>query len=121
MSSAVQQILGDMARLPGVVAVFVVSKEGFVVEKVVSGGVELDEDAVAAMLTAVHGSSTQLGSELELGRPENITLEFPGHYFLVYDLGREHLLALLADRAKAVLGRLRYEIKKQAPRIASSL
>ncbi|MCE4605665.1 MAG: roadblock/LC7 domain-containing protein [Desulfurococcales archaeon] len=120
MSSPLQRILGDMARIPGVTAIFVVSKEGFVIEKATAGTISIDEDAIAAMLTAVYGSTTQLGEELELGKPETTTLEYPGHYLLVHDMG-ENLLTVLADRGKAVLGRLRYEVKKQAPRIANVL
>ncbi len=120
MSSPVQRILGDMTRIPGVLAVFVVSKEGFIIEKATAGTLNIDEDAVAAMITAVYGSTTQLGQELELGKPETTTLEYPGHYLLLHDMG-ENILTVLADRGKAVLGRLRYELKKQAPRIASVL
>ncbi len=119
MSSPVQRILGDMARIPGVSAVFVISKEGFIIEKATTG-ITIDEDAVAAMLTAVYGSTTQLGEELELGKPEVATLEYPGYYILLQDMG-ENLLVVLADRGRAVLGRLRYELKKQAPRIANVL
>jgi predicted regulator of Ras-like GTPase activity (Roadblock/LC7/MglB family) len=121
MASPVQRILTDMTRTPGIVAVFVVSKEGFVIERVMTGGLNVDEDALAAMITAVIGSITQLGEELGIGRPEITTLEFPGHYVLIYDIGGENLLAVLADRSQAVLGRIRYEIKKQGPRIASAL
>ena len=120
MSTPVQRILSDMTRAPGVLGIFVVSKEGFVIEKATAGTLNVDEDAIAAMLTAVHGSTSQLGETLEIGKPEMLTLEFPGHYILVYDLG-ENLLAVLADRSKAILGRLRYELKKQAPRIAGVL
>ncbi|MEB3787158.1 MAG: roadblock/LC7 domain-containing protein [Desulfurococcales archaeon] len=120
MSSPVQRILSDMVRIPGVTAIFVVSKEGFIIEKASTGTLNIDDDALAAMLIAAYGSTTQLGEELELGKPETTTLEFPGHYLLVQDLG-ENVLVVLADRAKAVLGRLRYELKKQAPRIAGAL
>ncbi len=121
MASPVQRILSDMIRIPGISAIFVISKEGFVVERSSSGAINVDDDAVAAMVTAVYGSVTQLGGELEMGRPEIITLEFSGHYFLIYDIGGEHLLAVMADRNQAMLGRVRYEIKKQGPRIAGVL
>ncbi len=120
MSSPVQKVLSEMVRIPGVTAIFIVSKEGFLVEKSTTGTLNIDEDAVAAMITATYGATTQLGEELELGKPEMTTLEFPGHYLLFHDMG-ENLLAVLADRSRAVLGRLRYEIKKQAPRIANML
>ncbi len=120
MSTPIQRILADMTRTPGVLAIFIVSKEGFIIDKATAGTLNVDEDAIAAMLTAVYGSTTQLGQELELGKPETTTLEYPGHFLLIHDMG-ENLLVLLADRAKAILGRLRYELKKQAPRIANSL
>jgi len=120
VSTPVQRILADMTRIPGVTAIFIISKEGFVIEKASAGTLNIDEDALAAMITAVYGSTAQLGQELELGKPEIATLEYPGHYLLIHDMG-ENLLTVLADRGKAVLGRLRYELKKQAPRIASVL
>ncbi len=121
MATPVQRVLSEMIRTPGITAVFVISKEGFVVEKVTSGTMNIEDDAVAAMVTAVYGSVNQLGSELEMGKPEILTLEFPGHYFLIQDIGGEHLLAVMADRNQAMLGRVRYEIKKQGPRIAGML
>jgi len=120
VSSQVSRILGDLVRVPGVLAVFVVSKEGFVVDKAETGTLEIDEDAVAAMTVTVLGSAEQLGGELNIGKPEILTLEYRGNIVLLHDLG-EHLLALLADKSKAVLGRLRYEVKKQAPRIRDAL
>ncbi len=120
MSSPVQRILSDITRIPGVVAVFIVSKEGFVIDKAATGTLNLDEDAFAAMVTAVLGSIEQLGGELQIGRPEITTLEFPGHYLLIHNIG-DNIVALQADRSQAVLGRLRYEMKKQAPRIANTL
>ncbi len=121
MSAAVGRVLTDMIRIPGVAAVFVVSKDGFIVEKAVGGGLEVDEDAIAAMITAVYGSTNQLGEELKMGTPDTVTLEYPGHYVLLHDLGGEHMVAVMAEKARAVLGRLRYEIRKQAPRIKQSL
>jgi len=120
VSTPVQRILADMTRIPGVTAIFIISKEGFVIEKASAGTLTIDEDALAAMITAVYGSTAQLGQELEIGKPEIATLEYPGHYLLIHDMG-DNLLTVLADRGKAVLGRLRYELKKQAPRIASVL
>ncbi|MEB3772293.1 MAG: roadblock/LC7 domain-containing protein [Desulfurococcales archaeon] len=121
MSTTVGRVLTDIIRVPGVVAVAIISKEGFVVEKAIGGGFDVDEDAAAAMITAVYGSTTQLGEELKLGTPDTITLEYPSHYILVHDLGGEHMVSIIAEKARAVLGRLRYEIRKQAPRIKQSL
>lgn len=116
--SPLKRVLSDISRIPNVQGVFVISKEGFVVESAVSGG-EFDEEALAAMLTAAMGSIEAFGRELELGKPEIITIEFTGYIALISDLG-EHVVALLAVKG-AILGRLRYELKKQIPRIKASL
>ncbi len=113
-----KRALTDLSRVPNVQGVFIVSKEGFVIESVLTGG-SFDTDALAAMITATMGSIESLGKELELGRPEIVTIEFTGSITLVSDLG-ENIIVLVADRG-AVLGRLRYELRKQLPRIKASL
>ncbi|RLG82259.1 MAG: roadblock/LC7 domain-containing protein [Thermoprotei archaeon] len=97
---------------------FVISKDGFVIESITTAGA-FNPDALAAMITAAIGATESMGKELELGRPEIVTMEFTGSIVLVMDLG-DSVLALVADR-NAVLGRLRYEMKKQAPRIRAAL
>ncbi len=113
-----KRVLTDLSRIPHVQGVFVVSKEGFIVESITASGA-FDEEALAAMITTAMGSIETLGKELELGKPEIATLEFSGSITLITDLG-EHVVALVAERG-AVLGRLRYELKKQLPRIRASL
>lgn len=113
-----KRALTDLSRVQGVQGVFVVSKEGFTIESVTASGA-FDEEALAAMVTAAMGSVEALGKELELGKPEMLTLEFSGSLTLVSDIG-EHVVVLVAEKG-AVLGRLRYELKKQLPRIRSAL
>ncbi len=113
-----KRVLTDLSRIPYVQGVFVISKEGFTIDSVTATGA-FDEEALAAMLTAAMGSIEAFGKELELGKPEIVTLEFSGSITLISDLG-EHVVALIAERG-AVLGRLRYELKKQLPRIRASL
>ncbi len=113
-----KRVLTDVSRIPHVQGVFVISKEGFMIESIMASG-SFDEEALAAMLTAAMGSIETLGKELELGKPEIATLEFTGSIALVSDIG-ENIVALIAERG-AVLGRLRYELKKQLPRIKAAL
>ncbi len=113
-----KRALTDLSRVQGVQGVFVVSKEGFTIESVTASGA-FDEEALAAMVTAAIGSVEALGKELELGKPELVTLEFSGALALVDDLG-EHAVVVIAEKG-AVIGRLRYELKKQIPRIRSAL
>ena len=114
-------VLSDLIRVPGISGAYLVSSEGFVVEKASAGGQNIDDDALAAMVVAVFGSTTQLGETLQVGRPEITTVEFPGHYILLYSLRGDHLLVVLADRSKAVLGRVRFEVKRQAQRLSGML
>ena len=120
-STQAARVLGELVRVPGVVAIFIVTTEGFTMEKASTGTLEVDEDAVAAMSVAVFTSAGQLGGELNLGTVEILTIEYRGHIMILYALDREKILVTLADKSKAVLGRLRYEIKKQAPRIRDLL
>ncbi|NPA99571.1 MAG: roadblock/LC7 domain-containing protein [Crenarchaeota archaeon] len=114
----IKKVLTELSKLPKVIGVFVVSKEGFVIESITSREA-FDEEALAAMATAALGSIEALGRELDLGKPEIATLEYSGAIVLAYDLG-ENLVILVAEKG-AVLGRLRYELKKNIPRITAAL
>ncbi len=113
-----KRALTDLSRVPGVQGVFVVSKEGFTIDSVTASGA-FDEEALAAMVVATLGSVESFGKELELGKIEIITVEFSGSVTLVSDLG-ENIVVLVAEKG-AVIGRLRYELKKQLPRIRAAL
>ncbi len=114
----IKKVLTELSRLPKVIGVFVISKEGFVIESITSREA-FDEEALAAMSTAAIGSIEALGKELDLGKTEMITLEYSGSLILASDLG-ENLVMLVAEKG-AVLGRLRYELKKNIPRITAAL
>ncbi len=113
-----KKVLTELSRLPKVIGIFIISKEGFVIDSI-SSREAFDEEALAAMATAALGSIEALGKELDLGKPEIITLEYTGTIVLSYDLG-ENLVILVAEKG-AVIGRLRYELKKNIPRISAAL
>ncbi len=113
-----KRALTDLSRIPKVQGVFVVSKEGFTIDSITTSGA-FDEEALAAMVTASVGSIESMGKELDLGKSEMITVEFSGHIALIAEL-EENIVVLLAERG-AVLGRLRYELRKQLPRIRAAL
>jgi len=114
-------VLSDLIRVPGITGAYLVSPDGFVVEKASAGTENIDDDALAAMVVAVFGSTTQLGETLQVGRPEVTSVEYPGHYILLYALRSNHLLIVVADRSKAILGRIRFEVKRQAQRLSGML
>jgi len=116
--SALKGILMDFTRIEGVSGVAIIGKDGFVVEQVMpAGGVDLD--ALAAMVTTLYGSATRLGEELASGGTDLIIVEYRNNYVLVCDLG-EALFAVLADK-RALLGRVRFEMRRQRDRIRAAL
>ncbi|AEM39296.1 Roadblock/LC7 family protein [Pyrolobus fumarii 1A] len=116
--SPLRRVLSDFARIEGVRGIAVVSKDGFVIDAVVPVG-GLDLEALAAMVMTVYGASERLGEELRLGKNELITGEYENGIMLVYDIG-DAVVAVVAEKS-AILGRIRYELKRQAPRIKAAL
>ncbi len=118
MASPLKVVLTDLTRVEGVSGVALVSKDGFVIDYVMpTGGIDLD--ALAAMVTTLYGAATRLGEELKLGDIEDFMIEYRNNYVLLDDVG-EALVVLLAER-RAILGRLRYELKRQRDRIKAAL
>ena len=118
MASPLKVVLTDLSRVEGVSGVALVSKDGFVIDYVMpTGGIDLD--ALAAMVTTLYGAATRLGEELKLGDIEDFMIEYRNNYVLLDDVG-EALVVLLAER-RAILGRLRYELKRQRDRIKAAL
>ncbi len=113
-----KRALTDLSRVPKVLGVFVVSKEGFTIDSITTSGT-FDEEALAAMVVASLGSIDAMGKELDLGKVEITTVEFTGSIALIAEL-EESVVVLLAEKG-AVLGRIRYELKKQLPRIRAAL
>ena len=119
MASPMRVVLTDFTRIEGVLAAAIISKDGFVIDIVHSGEASFDPDALAAMITTLYGAASRLGEELNIGDPEDIILEHRNNYVLLEDVG-EAIVTIVADK-RTILGRLRYELKKQRERIKSVL
>jgi len=119
LSTPLQAILGEFTRLQGVRGAIIVSKDGFVIEASIPGGLGIDLDALAAMITTVYGAAERMGSELKLGDMDMLIFEYANSYVLIQDLG-EAIFSVISDRT-AYLGRVRYEMKKQKDRIRAAL
>lgn len=118
MAAPLRTVLTDFSRIEGVRGCAIVSKDGFVIENIALGG-EFDPDALAAMVTTLHGTADRLSGELKLGTTDIIIVEYSNNYLLIQDLG-ETLFTVLADR-RAILGRIRFEMKRQKDRIRAAL
>jgi predicted regulator of Ras-like GTPase activity (Roadblock/LC7/MglB family) len=117
--SPLRAVLMDLTKIEGVVAAALISKDGLVMDMVNAGGTPIDAESLAALVTTLHNTGVRLGQELNLGEVNNVILEYENYYIIVEDVG-EALTALVADR-KAVLGRLRYELRKYKEKIQNIL
>jgi len=118
MASPLKSVLADFNRIEGVRGSLIISKDGFPIE-VMLAGISMDPEALAAMVVTLYGSAERLGSELKLGDVDITIIEYANNYVLVEDLG-EALFTVLADR-RALLGRVRFEMKRQRDRIRAAL
>lgn len=116
--SPLKRILTDFSRIEGVRGAIVVSMDGFPIEAVVPGG-GIDLEALAAMVITIFGAAKRIGDEFNLGENELLMSEYAGGTLLIQKL-RDALFVVVADKT-AILGRIRYEMKRQRPRIEAAL
>lgn len=119
VESPLRRILNEMVRVEGVNAAMVISKDGFVIDFVLSASGEIDPESVAAMLVTVHGAVKRFGEEFQLGNVELTTVEYEKGKVLLADV--EDAIVVLITSKDALLGRVRYELKRQKDRIQAAL
>ncbi len=120
VESPLRRILNEMVRVEGVTAAMVISKDGFVIDFVMATGeTEMDPESIAAMLVTVHGAIKRFGEEFQLGDVELTTVEYAKGKVLLADV--EDAIVVLITTRDALLGRVRYELKRQKDRIQAAL
>ena len=113
-----KKVLNDMVRVEGIKSVMVISKDGFVIDYVVSTG-EIDVESIAAMLVTIYGAVKRFGEEFNLGDAELTTVEYDEGKVLLSDIG-DAIVVIITEK-DALLGRVRYEIKRQKERLQAAL
>jgi len=114
-----KMILNEMMRVEGIKAVLVVSKDGFLIEYVSALGKEIDPESIAAMIMSVYGALQRFAEEFGLGGMDMATAEYTKNMMLLTDIG-DAIVVVITDRS-ALLGRIRYELKKQKERLKAAL
>lgn len=108
------EVLRDILNIPGVNAVIVVGKDGFVIESMGSTrNVEIDGLGAAAAL--VYNGAEQMGGQLELSRFNALTMEYMDAMIMCILIG-DALLTILAPDSKT-LGMIRFQMKKLLPEL----
>lgn len=113
-SNELRFALNDFLALKGVTAAALVGRDGFVIDS--TAAVDIDMEALGAMVATVIGTSESLGAEFKLGRLEQYLAEFDNGKIIIAAI-RNDILAVVTDPT-AVIGGIRYSIKKNIGNIA---
>ena len=111
--ATLKEELAELLTVPGIATAVVVSRDGFVIEGVNSGG-SLDMEAVGAVVAAGIGATEVIGGELQVGGLALSMIEYETGVIMAIPVGANAALAIVAD-LKANLGNVRYQVKKRAP------
>jgi predicted regulator of Ras-like GTPase activity (Roadblock/LC7/MglB family) len=114
-----KSLLADLTKVEGINSAVVVGRDGFVIESSDAKNV-VDVEAIGAVISTGTGASEMMGKELAIGELQQSMVEFKNGIVLTSLLGREAVLAVLADLS-ANLGNIRYQVKKRAPEIQRAL
>ena len=117
--ASLKQQLNDLLKVEGINAAVVVGRDGFVIEGLTNGA-SLDVEAVGAVVSTGIGSAEVMGRELGVGTMSVGMLEYDQGIIEMSFLGREAVLAVVAD-SNANLGNVRYQVKKRHPDLVAAL
>lgn len=113
-----QQILHRFTDLDGVIAVLLVTRDGFTVD--FASNIELDLDMISAVVATGFGSLDKIGYELNQGALQTAMLEFENGPVIIAPIVPDIALVVVASQW-TTLGRIRWEIKKHRDELIASL
>lgn len=101
-------IMADMLKVPGIQAVVVIGRDGFVIET--SGGsTAVDIDALGASLAAAVNAVEEMGSELSVSVFQDLFIEYGRAVIICRPLGDAVVALVTPDASK--LGIIRHKVK----------
>jgi predicted regulator of Ras-like GTPase activity (Roadblock/LC7/MglB family) len=111
-------LLGKLAALPGVALSVLVDREGFLIES--AGEMLLEAEVAGALASCLAESSEGIGRELGQGNLQGMILEYESGLVLLNGVDSTAMLAVVL-RDPAVLGKVRYYVKKLLPQLLGAL
>ena len=117
MAKTISDVLSRFMEINGVKSAALVGRDGFVVESVTTE--KVDMEALGAMVATAIGASERLGTEFHLGGMSQYLVEFDHGKVLIATAGND-ILALFTD-ANAVIGGVRYEVKKRISELVEAM
>jgi len=105
-------LLAGVGELPGVSLTALIDREGALME--VAGGLLPEAEFAGALAACLVESTDGVGQALTQGRLQSLILEYDGGVVLLNAIGAGALLAVVLGDP-AVLGKVRYHVKKALP------
>lgn len=117
----VSECLEQVAAINGVTAAAVVSEEGYLVEGMTSGA--LDLDVLGGLIGSTLGASRALGEMLGEGDVQQATIEYRDGPVLVVPLvdEAEGNAVVITLASIAPLGRVRFQLRRLLPEIGMAV
>lgn len=117
MADSIKDVLQALLNNDGVTAAAIVGRDGFLIEN--ASSIKLDQDALGAVVASAVGASEMIGKDFEMGGLEQYLLEFEGGKAIIAAAGSEILV--LITSAEAIIGSVRYAVKKNIKRLVEIL
>ncbi len=111
-----RDLLEVFNRLPGVNAVCLVGRDGFLLDSIAKTG--FDPDMIGAIAASGFGSSESMGRELDKGALTMTMIEYEKGPVMFSPVGGEAFLVIIADKG-ANLGMIRLKLKNHTKDIAA--
>ncbi len=115
MEESISGVLSSFLEIGGVKSAALVGRDGFVIDSVTTE--KVDMEALGAMVATAIGTSESLGKEFDLGGGTQYLIEFVHGKVVIATVGND-ILAIFTD-ASAVIGGVRYLVKKKIPTLVS--
>ena len=112
-----EEVLGELLSVPGILGVTVVSPEGLPVAHLSRSGAREKSviEASAALLAMALSAAQRAADGYESGKVQQLTIEAEHHVILVRNYG--HFVLSIQAEKEALLGRLRYELERIGERV----
>lgn len=115
--SSIRAILNEFTKLPGVSAVCLVGRDGFLLDSVASRGI--DAEMLGAIASSGYGASESMGRQLGKGGMTMSMSEFERGPVMFSPVGEDSLLVIVAEK-DANLGMIRLKLKKEVRTLATA-
>jgi predicted regulator of Ras-like GTPase activity (Roadblock/LC7/MglB family)/CheY-like chemotaxis protein len=115
--SSIRAVLNEFTKLPGVSAVCLVGRDGFLLDSVASRGI--DAEMLGAIASSGYGASESMGRQLGKGGMTMSMSEFERGPVMFSPVGEDSLLVIVAEK-DANLGMIRLKLKKEVLTLATA-